>query len=476
MIGAFAGASGAFAAENKILHPEPLPEHVEVVNPQRGLYTWLGNNMAPQPQTSLNRYVRFSWAELEPQENYYNFRSIERELTRLPHGTKFAFRIMALNSGSWRQGNDVPAYLITRLARGFFLPVPPANPKWPTRLYIPDWNDPYFLARVEGLLQRLADKYDGDPRISWIDVGIYGNWGEWHVWVPGVGDVPYEDHSINLRSASPALLSSKQRIIDAYANAFKKTRLIMMTDDKPALLYALQLPIQIPMGMRRDSFGSIHFAHDFVPVSMPRANRDLILNRWKVAPFIVESFGPPKAFEVGPEGLLDQVNSFHIAAIGNGSFGESWDRLSLEEQDAVLEAGRESGYRFRIDKVEVDSPVERGGALDIHAEWVNAGVTPAYEPWRVLFSLHRPGDLEAAAEMNSQVELQKLFPTKGKSFSIDETFTITEIPPGVYELRVKVVDPASYSDPLQLDQKGKNSDGSYMLGDFAIPERHALHR
>ena len=33
---------------------------------------------------------------------------------------------------------------------------------------------------MDNFIWDLAEKYNDDPRMSWIDIGFYGNWGEWH--------------------------------------------------------------------------------------------------------------------------------------------------------------------------------------------------------------------------------------------------------------------------------------------------------
>jgi hypothetical protein len=459
------------AADEQVLRPSPLPAGVEVGNPLRGLYTWLDLHTAPTPEPSLDRYKRFPWAQLEPEQGHYDFGAIENELSKLPKGTKFGFRVMALNSTwSWKDGSDVPSYIMAKCPGGFFVPVEPKGPRTPAHLYIPDWNDEFFLQRVDRLLAALGQKYDGDPRIAWVDIGIYGNWGEWHVF--GLADywrgaIPYDDARLNPRRSGPGTPESQKRIVDAHANAFKKTRLLMMTADNGLLPYALRLPLPIPIGLRRDSFGAYHFARDFLPSETPKADRDLVLDRWKSAPFVVESFGPPKAFEVGPAGLVQDVQTYHIAAIGNGGIGD-WDKLSREEQEGFLGAGRRAGYRLRIVAVALSPTVIRGRQVSLRTQWENSGVTPTYDPWKVRFVLRDVHKVEAAATVTSKVDLQNLLPTKEPAL-VEDVFTLTaNVAAGKYELRVKISDPRSYDDPLRLAMQGRNSDGSYTLGTVQV--------
>ena len=46
----------------------------------------------------------------------------------------------------------------------------------------PDFNDPIFLEKLDHLLAKLAERYDGHPDVELFDIGSYGTWGEGHTW------------------------------------------------------------------------------------------------------------------------------------------------------------------------------------------------------------------------------------------------------------------------------------------------------
>jgi hypothetical protein len=463
-------AAVSLAVQAHEFKPEMMADDTEMTNPMRGFYTWLHKNVAPQPTPAQDSYQRFSWAQLEKVQDQYNFSMIDRELDQLPKGGKFGFRIFALNGDfSWMNGIDVPAYLVEHPAKGFFLPANPKNTSYP-KSFVPDWNDPFFLERAELLLTALGNKYDGDPRIAWVDIGMYGNWAEWHT--SGLsnfprGRIPYADTALNPQGAEPGTLETRKRIVDAHAKAFKKTRLIMMTDDKVALAYALRLPTSIPVGIRRDSWGDSHFSQDLLSSDMPAADQELVTNRWKVAPFIVESFGGAGAFNVGAQGLVDQVENFHVSLVGNGGFASQWEPLSPENQQGVLKAGRRSGYRFAITAVKLPDSVPAGSRVPLQTHWINHGVAPAYESWRVEFLLTKPGQTKPVT-MVSTVSLGKMLPSKEGEMVNDILAIPADLPPGRYDLTVTVIDPESYRLPMQLAIQGRTESGSYTLGSVEV--------
>ena len=46
----------------------------------------------------------------------------------------------------------------------------------------PDYSDPRLVTALEAFITALGRRYDGDPRIGFITLGLIGFWGEWHTW------------------------------------------------------------------------------------------------------------------------------------------------------------------------------------------------------------------------------------------------------------------------------------------------------
>ena len=72
----------------------------------------------------------------------------------------------------------------------------------------PNYEHPDLKAAILGLIGALGERYDGDPRLGFIQVGLLGFWGEWHTW-PHTEMFPAEDMQIGCwmhswrRSPSP---------------------------------------------------------------------------------------------------------------------------------------------------------------------------------------------------------------------------------------------------------------------------------
>lgn len=447
------------------IRPIPIPiSSPEIVNPLRGLYRWMGNELVPSPnplpRPSFDSYERYEWRSLEPKLNQYDFTAIENDLQRAAReGRKHAFRVRVLVSG---QASSVPDYMRPLMERGWSHTFDgDSNPT-----YIPDWNDPDFLQRVERLIKALGERYDQDPRVSYIDIGIFGIWGEWHT------------YQLNYPSATGARTmtrENRQKLIDFHIAAFPSKRLLMMSDDEQSLLYALKQSPRI--GWRRDSLGDDHFDKPSKNANLWAIARD----RWKTAPVVTELINPrghsdPESYALA----RDQVVRYHVSMISNGN-AIKWNVLSAQGRQMLIEAAKHSGYRYRPQEIYFPSTLKPTANFTIASTWLNEGVAPAYEPWAIIWQLRSPSGVIVWQE-ESSLDLQLLLPTtdsdrtSGTSgdeslphFKHEDQITLpANLTPGTYQLQLLVRDPQGYRAPMSLAIQGRQPDGSYNLKTITI--------
>ncbi|GGM50401.1 beta-galactosidase [Dactylosporangium sucinum] len=81
----------------------------------------------------------------------------------------------------------------------------------------PDYNDPRLTEALENFITAFGRRYDGDPRIGFVTLGLIGFWGEWHTW-------PYDGYTQpeNWMPATDVLV----KVLSRYEAAFDRTRLL----------------------------------------------------------------------------------------------------------------------------------------------------------------------------------------------------------------------------------------------------------
>lgn len=427
---------------------EPVPFSApEIGNPMRGLYRWMNLEMVDAPL--YDSYVRLTWNTIESDAapGVFDFESIDRWIQYISNrGGCFAFRVTAYSPGD-RFSNALPAYLAKsefgfRDDRGYF---------------VPDWNHPYFLERVEALLQALGERYNNHPNVFCIDLGIYGKWGEWHVHglrYPG----PNQEKDITDASA--------QKIIDLYARYFPDKWLTIRVNNHHAKWAIQKYP---KMGCRADSVANMGFYPE-------RSETRWMEDRWKRAPFITETWSgthPLTSVWLAAE----HVAKFHVAMLGNGNITKDHRLTDKAEIAEFQKAGKLAGYRFELGAVAVPGQMTNGSLMTIASKWRNVGVTPSYLPWDVNWQL-RSSDNTVACQWTSALDLMRSMPTLTESLRIDDLCYVPQsLPSGTYALTLRIDDPARVRKPLALAiQSARSTDGSYTIGTVTVVSApgHAL--
>jgi hypothetical protein len=433
-----------------VARPARLASTTEVPNPDRGSYLWQDASPQPAGWPIQDSYLRFLWRDLEPTAGHYDFGVIDRALAAAAaRGGRLGIRIQAACTGCANPSIAVPDYLKAQMPRGFWFDL------HGTRNYAPDWNDPDYLGRLSALLDQLGRRYDHDPRLGWVDISSYGDWGEWHV-----SGWPYPSPT----GATPITTANAERIVRMNVAAFPDKRLLMQHqttvsdgDDHVAFLYALDHYPSI--GIRNDCLGDPWFTEEMTYLYK---KYPVVANRWKTAPVMTELCGG------GFSAAGMQIAKFHVANLGNGNFGSlagysRADRARLEHDNII------SGYRFALVGFTMPSSVSRTNSFDVRSRWSNTGVTPAYEPWNVTFELRVPTTGRIVWTGKSNVDLRAELPTgNGSSVTADEFTLGSRVPQGTYTVAVTVLDPARSLRPLALAMPGRTPAGAYLLGSISV--------
>ena len=174
----------------------PVVSSALLINPGQGwvLYGSPKNQTAKTLAYASVGYTRYNWSDIEPQEGVYNWSLIDNELKEWTDvGKKFAFGVMNANSSTPTNQYVTPKWVFNDGAV--------AIKSWTYDnillrkgiQYIPVWDNPIFLRKVQDFVTALAQRYDGNPDIAFIDIRSYGNWG-----TQGVNGLP---HSVLLTPA-----------------------------------------------------------------------------------------------------------------------------------------------------------------------------------------------------------------------------------------------------------------------------------
>ena len=307
--------------------------------------------------TTLINGVHY-WKDINPQEGVYNWKEIDDMLDACEkYGMTYVIRILPYShlSGSdanyGEEHNFVPKWIYDKGAKKKRVTL---KENTSIELDVPVWDDPIYLQACKDFATALAEHFDGDPRVEFLDIRPFGNWGEWHF-------------SQVIGSEMPSVEIQKD-MIKHYKDAFQKT-LLAITSDAPNDVYDYALSI----GVAKRDDGLIG-----------TANREWNLRKSYYAnmPALAENLGPYSMmleYANGTYGPLkwtekrfrECIEIAHLTITALDQDSQCGYRFYNEQKDVIDEMVNRIGYNFTV-----TSAKRNGNKLKVTIK--NTGVAPAY--------------------------------------------------------------------------------------------------
>ena len=426
-------------------------EHGVVANPGQG---WMSIYSKENPKLPYgSRYVRFHWRDLEPEEGKYNWEPIERQMERAAKmGVPFSFRVMCASSHS-ATPYAAPEWVFEKKGAKFakFMNRPGGDSATGDTKFArvtPIFDDPIFIKCHTRFIKALAEKYDGDPRISTIDIGSYGNWGEWHV--SGLG-------------IKPSPIEVRKQYADMYLDNFKKTDLVFMTDDAETLKYAIGCGEGSRVGMRRDGVGGEdHYKHWIGKGKYLKAGVSKMGDVWKYKPMLFEWYVcyPDMLKRKWPlPKAVDFILDNHASLVSENLNPPT---VPPEEYGQVERISKGVGARIFADSAKISLG---GGSLEISLSGENGGIARISLPYELVYELKTP-DGKTAAAFASSADPSKWLPGK---FSARDKFGIPQnLPSGKYGLFARLAHKGKIFRDFKFSAKEAEADGSIKLVELEL--------
>lgn len=157
------------------------------------------------------------WNKLNPAKGVYDWTELEKLLNALAeHNMTYALRVLPYTPSFIKSDfppqedyDWTPPFVYEMGAKKIQIDLRGTE----FHAYAPVWDDPIYLQAAKEFAKALAEKYDGDPRIEYIDVRTFGEWGEWHT-----------SHILGSEMPADSVLKD---MLDYYASVFKKTQLVL---------------------------------------------------------------------------------------------------------------------------------------------------------------------------------------------------------------------------------------------------------
>lgn len=404
------------------------------------------------PKTKVNYgagYMRFEWAKLQPVEGEYNWEPIDRALEFFSkNGLPFYFRIMCTNfHGGGKY--STPEWIFQKGAKwhefeGMEYKTPDGGKsKTHVSAY---FDDPIFFEEHEKFIKALAARYDGDPRIGGLDLGSFGNWGEWHC------------TSMGLKNPHMYSLDLRKKYADMYLQNFKKSDIFFMTDDYQVLEYALGKRKKPRVGLRRDGVGSPwHFRRWIGKPPYDKIER--MGDVWKDKPIFFEFFGDVNSLHKKGWDIIfscDWILENHASLVNEIPF-HPWQITDPKERAAVDKVCTYAGARLVPESAEVSY---EDGKLEVSVKGDNKGVARIYLPYRMKYELRDSSGKVVFDALSSQ-DPRKILPGK---FEFSDAMRVSLKTGETYSLALRIFHTKKIFRDFRFAVKNLAPDGSLDLG------------
>ena len=289
------------------------------------------------------------WNKLNPAKDVYDWTELDKLLDALAeHNMGYALRVLPY-SPSFVKGNDTPEedydwtpkFVYEMGAKKIT-----ATVQWNGyRATVPVWDDPVYLQAAKDFGTALAKKYDGDPRIEYIDIRSFGEWGEWHASHLNGSEMPSEAVQIEM--------------LDHYASVFKKTLLVLPSSGMgDVYTHALSLGIT----KRDDGFISIPGRPDSL-VRAYEANLPTIAeNQAGYATMLNNNDIIPGGYlKWTPQRWVDAITTAHLTYYVLDQDSDEGYKFYKENKALADSMSKVIGYNFRVVSAELVSVANAAG-------------------------------------------------------------------------------------------------------------------
>lgn len=422
-----------------------------IINPFMGFAPPAEGGPYIQPHSLV--YANISWRDLESEKGIYDFEKVEEKFKFdywKKNKKRLIFRVVLDYPGTTGH-KDIPEWLYQEINQdGTWY-----EHKWGNG-FSPNYNNPKLIHYHKKLIEALAERYNKDTFVAFIQLGSIGHWGEWHT---------LQQDGIHI---SFPTIPIAETYIKHYIESF--------TDKLLLIRRPHQIALDNNMGLYNDMFGrsdhTVQEFHSWVTNGYNSwltddENHPPMPDAWKTSP-IGGEFAPTQEWgdyfsTATISQVMEQLQLTHVSWLGPSS-PVNYSQNG-QYQDEINRFLKKVGYHFRLIEVRYQTDAKVGSKLSLEMVWENSGVAPFYFDWPLEISISdEKGDIVHKEE--GTVDIREWLPGR---HSIKESITIPRnLKKETYEVNVAILDPDIEEPAIHLEMKGKRDDLRYKIGEITL--------
>ncbi len=435
-------------------------------NPHKGFMLW-GTDYADGP--SPNYYgatiyhIYMPWREVETADQVFDWGQFETNhlLPILVDHSNATFVLRPVadypdgeNSGitlfyTGEKERDFPSFLTNASLSIPSYPYASCDGDGPGQT--PDWNHPTMITQCVQFVEAMGARYDGDPRITAVQVGLLGLWGEWH------------QSGCETYAPSNAV---KAAVRDAYDTAFTNTPLQTRYPRDPDA-------VGVEFGFHEDYFPSFtaqclygfpdcsddgdwslyYCLQNITPAST---------NNWQSNPISGESptTAQKSTWSNDVDDVMTVLRDYHFSFLGPaGGHQRSGNAANLNPMKRLL------GYNIHISQADWPATAYLDHTFPITLVLTNSGAAPCYHSFPVEVALC---DATGTPQWQSNFDFDLRELTPQLVFSKEESFTVLNVTTGVYSMRIGILDPRTDEPGVRIQSAGEDAQYRIEIGTIEV--------
>jgi Domain of unknown function (DUF4832) len=298
----------------------------------------------------------------------------------------------------------------------------------------PDYNNPLTMNALLNFIENYGTIYNGDPRISVVQGGLVGFWGEWH---------NYPLTELGMTEAN------KRIIFEKFIEEFPDTKINIRTpqDDVPT-------NTELQVGYHDDSFSystlgpeSWHF--------WPQISNSGLSTVWQnhpiggeIRPELQSTIWQNIPNAAGQD-FETCVNTTHVTYLLN--HGVFDDAVGSATYNNALIQNNKLGYKFYVNGVKLNE--YQNGVVNVDLRLENRGIAPFYYNWQLELALFKDNVVTTLGTTNWNINAVQPNNVVIKNFTTNQTIQI-----GTYTLLMRFVNPLTALKPNAKQLRFANNE------------------
>lgn len=394
-------------------------------------------------------YIGLKWKDWEPEEGQYDVEYLESHyhIRKWKAENKHAVFRFQCDVPDKKDHMDIPEWLYEKTGDGV---------KYQTLMgkgYCPNYENPVFMQAHAKAIKALADYFNQDDFLIYVELGSIGFWGEWHA------DLDFG------RNGMPDAKVCED-YVSVYANSFTQASLLMRRN--------YSMAVENEMGFFNDMLGELFDTKEWLEwqkngdeQETSGANLSIVpvKKSWKSSPNggeFTSSIPMERMLDHDLSKTVSMIRDCHVSFVGPKC--PTKEEKELNGSSVVL---RNIGYRYYVSEMNVLFSYIRN-KLDFTLTWKNNGIAPIYRDIPVSVIVYDM-DGKVLQETDLDLSLSQLMPGKEMTskFSLPYTSTLNE----GYQVGIKIANQDG-RDCLQLAQSKQwkgNVQIIYVGGETATP-------